>query len=102
MDEVTAQILARLDALQKDMGSVRDTVDKFGDALVQMAKTEVRVTQILEQQTLLFRHNAEIQKRLSEMEKINATQGQSIGFFERIGWVIAGTIASIVAFFVRS
>lgn len=64
-----------------------------------MARTEERVTIVLEQNAAIFRQLAEAQKERSSLkEEIgnikteNATQGQSLGFFERIGWIVASAI----------
>lgn len=81
-------IIGRLDRLE-----IR--IDEVRAAMVQMAKTEERVSVILEQITTLFTKHTELQAQITKIEKENATQGQSIGFFERIGWIIAGAIGSL-------
>jgi hypothetical protein len=84
-----AQIANRLDRFERYLDEIRT-------ALVQMAKTEERVSIILEQNTELFKRTNQIMARLAEVEKINATQGQSLSFFERFGWLLVTAAAGVV------
>lgn len=95
-DHITPQILARLETLQKDVQDVRKTIDKFGDALIRFAKTEERVVTLLEQNTILFGKIERLEGRMSTAESVNAKQSQSLGFFERIGWIAVTAFSGAV------
>lgn len=107
-----------MEVLEKRLDRFEFQLDEIRSALVQMAKTEERVAIILEQTTQLFQKHStlqqcvndlqkesaekskEIRDKIAALEKENATQGQSLGFFERASWIVAGAIASIATWFI--
>lgn len=89
MSEDMAQISKRLDRFERSLDEIRA-------AMIQMAKTEERVSIILGQTTDLFAKNSLLQERISKIERENATQGQSISFFERFGWLVATAVAGVI------
>lgn len=100
------QILQRLDKMEEKL-------DRVGEGFVQMARTQERVEIMLEHNNTLFRKidsltaSAEefkeqtrenedtLKNRINELERVNATQGQSLSFFERLGWAVFATMMSI-------
>lgn len=89
MDIDMTQVTQRLDRFERSLDEIRA-------AMIQMAKTEERVSIILEQNTVIFKEMSDVKKRLADIEKVNATQGQSLGFFERFGWLIATAVAGVI------
>jgi tetrahydromethanopterin S-methyltransferase subunit G len=89
------QITQRLDRFERSLDEIRA-------AMIQMAKTEERVSIILEQNTVIFKEMSDVKKRLGDVEKINATQGQSLGFFERFGWVVLTAGAGVIGWLFKS
>lgn len=87
-------------ALEKRLDRFELNLDEIRGVLVQMARTEERVSVILDQNTALMRNQVSIENRLREIEKENATQGQSIGFFERAAWIVAGAAGSVATWFI--
>lgn len=92
--------MSEMGALEKRLDRFEFQLDEIRTALVQMAKTEERVAIILDQNNELFKKYADMQNRVSHLERENATQGQSLSFFERAGWIIAGAFASIATWFI--
>ena len=90
------QILARLTSMESETKGMRSDIKDFGKALVQMAKTEERVSVLLDNNSLLFKKIDALELRTREVESINATQAQSLGFFERFGWLAATAIAGVI------
>lgn len=96
-ESMESQIINRLDNMERKL-------DEMGKALIQMARTEERVSIIIEQNSVLFKQMGDATKersalkdRIHKLETENATQGQSIGFFERAGWAVAAVIGSILS-----
>ena len=89
------QLMQRLDRFERSL-------DEMRGAVVQMARTEERVSNILEQNTLLFKELSVVKNRLNDIEKVNATQGQSLSFFERFGWLIATGVAGVIGWMFRA
>jgi len=79
--ELLFQQSQRLDRFEDQLGEV-------SKAIVQIAKTEERVSVLIEQNSLLFKKMDVFQKAVNEIKIESATQKQSLGFFERIGWII--------------
>lgn len=86
------RVIARLEHIE-------DKLSELNKVMINMARTEERVTIILEQLSTIFKQNAEAQKErallkeeINKLKTENATQGQSLGFFERIGWIVASAI----------
>lgn len=94
MSEDMTQILKRLDRFEDQLSEVRA-------AIVQMAKTEERVSLLLQNNTAILENQNAIYNRLSALEIENATQKQSIGTFERLSWIAIGAAASVAAWFAR-
>ncbi len=84
-----AQITKRFDGLESEMREMRN-------ALAQLARTEERVAIIIEQNGVLFKRMDEMRDEISTLKNTNSTQNQSIHFFEKAGWMIAGVIGTIV------
>lgn len=95
MDSDMAQVLQRLDRFEQQLGEVRT-------AIVQMARTEERVSVVLEQNTVLFRKVDSLTNDIRKLEKENATQSQSIGTFERFVWIVITAAAGAVAWLFKS
>ena len=87
--------MANMSAIEKRLDRFEFQLDEIRAALIQMAKTEERVAIILEQNVAMFKTVSDLQNRLNDVEKENATQQQSIGLFERAAWIVAGAVASI-------
>lgn len=92
MSENMDRVIARLEHIE-------DKLSELNKVMINMARTEERVTIILEQLSTIFKQNAEAQKErallkeeINKLKTENATQGQSLGFFERIGWIVASAI----------
>jgi methyl-accepting chemotaxis protein len=92
MGEDMAQVSQRLDRFERSLDEIRA-------AMIQMAKTEERVSIILGQTTDLFKMSTEMQNRIAKIERENATQAQSIGLFERFGWIVAALAAGALGWF---
>ena len=90
METDMAQLLKRLDRFEQKLDGVQT-------AIVQMARTEERVSVVLEQNTVLFQKLEKMNIRVSEIEKENASQGKSISAFERISWIIISAVISGIA-----
>lgn len=104
--------------LEKRLDRFEFQLDEIRTALVQMAKTEERVVIILERTTELFKKHSTLQQcvndlqkesskkaeavhaKIAALEKENATQEQSLSFFERTGWIVAGAIGSVATWFI--
>lgn len=91
-----------------DMGQINQRLDRFERsldemraAMVQMAKTEERVSIVLEQTTTLFKQQRNHQERINRLERENATQAQSLSFFERFGWLIATAVAGVIGWWFK-
>lgn len=84
------QVLQRLERIEKQL-------DGVGSAIVQMARTEERVSVVLEQNTVFFRKLDALQTKVHELEKTDATQGQSLGVLERVGWIVVTAAISGLA-----
>jgi hypothetical protein len=89
MDTDMAQVLQRLDRFEQQLSEVRV-------AIIQMARTEERVSVVLEQNTVLFKKVDSLTEKVGTLEKENATHGQSIGVFERFVWVVITAAAGAV------
>ncbi len=101
MSSDMAQIMARLDTMQGDVTGLKDRVEKFTEAMIQLARTEERMAVVLENLSVLFHKVDKLEGRMSKAESTNATQSQSLGFFERFGWLVATAIAGVIGWMFR-
>jgi hypothetical protein len=81
---------------------IEKKVDRIAESMVQMVRTEERVSVILEQNAILFKKTAELQGRyddmvstIHKMEIAQTKNAQSVGFFERVWWIICAGAASV-------
>lgn len=96
------QFINRLENIEKK-------IDELGRAMIQLARTEERVSIMLEQNAAIFKQVTNMREqtdalkdRIHKLETENATQGQSLGFFERIGWIVITGLASIATLVLKS
>lgn len=94
---VEEQILSRLNKMESK-------IDDLGRAMIQLARTEERVSIVLEQNAVLFKQSSNLREqsdllkdRIHKIETDNATQGQSLGFFERVGWIVITGLVSLIS-----
>ena len=97
---MTEDIHVRFDKFDKKLDQMQrrfeERLDKLQEAVVRMAVTEDRVAIVLEQNSLLFKKVDELTKRISLMERENAGQSKTLGFFERLAWFMAAGVASVI------
>lgn len=94
-------ILYQIKELNKRFERVETHLDEVRLAIIQMARTEERVSVVLEQNTELFRKLNGLQKQVTDLEKENATQSQSLGVFERVAWLLAAGLLSSVTWVLK-
>jgi len=93
--ESEESLLFQIKQLNTRFDRVEKHIDEVRVAIVQMAKTEERVSMVLEQNTVLFQKLDKLTVKVQELEKENATQGQSLNVFERVWWIIATALAGL-------
>ena len=101
MAESEENLLFQIKQLNHRFDRVEKHIDEVRVAIVQMAKTEERVSMVLEQNTVLFQKVDKLTSKVQELEKENATQGQSINVFERAWWIIATALAGLAAWYFK-
>lgn len=84
----------RFDNMERQLSDVRT-------AIVQMSKTEERVSLVLEQHTTLFKKLDDLTSKIQKLEKDNATQGQSINVFERFSWLVMTSLVGLAVWFFK-
>lgn len=89
MNDVMAQLIKRQDRLEQRQ-------DELQHVLVEMAKTESRVTTIMEQNTVIFSKMAKLQDDIMHIKIENSKQGQSISVVERVLWMLTAGSASVL------
>ena len=90
-----------LDMLAKRFDRIEEKLDGMQAAFISLARTEEKVAHVIDQNVSLSKKNDKLTERVTNLEKDNVSQSKSIGFFERMSWLIAGTIATIAAWFMR-
>ncbi len=93
-EKVLHQLTQRLDRFEEQLGSV-------GEAIVQMARTEERVSNLLEQNNTLFKKMDRFQQAVEDIKIESAKQNQSLGFFERVGWIVVTAGVALAGYFAR-
>lgn len=93
-EKILYQLSKRLDRFENQLIGV-------GDAIVQMARTEERVSVLLEQNTTLFKKVDRFQQSIEGIKIENARQKQSLSFFERVGWIVVTAAIGVVGWFAR-
>lgn len=88
------QLNSRFERVEKQLDDVRT-------AIVQMARTEERVSTVLEQNTVLFAKVGKLTQKVHDLEKENATQGQSLNVFERLGWIMVTALVGLGAWWAK-
>ena len=99
--EESTSVFYQIKELNRRFERVESHLDEVRLAIVQMARTEERVSMVLEQNTELFRKLNALQKQVGQLEKENATQGQSLGFFERLSWIVTTALVGLGVWFVK-
>lgn len=88
------QLAQRLDSFEQQLVVV-------GEAIVQIARTEERVSVLLEQNNTLFGKLGDVQNAIKAIEIENAKQTQSLSFFERIGWIVVTAVVGGIAWLMK-
>lgn len=86
--DATIQLLNRMDRMEKHL-------DEMRLALVQMARTEERVSTVLEQNAVLFKKVDDLNIRIRELEKADIRQGHSLGFIGKVAWMLGGGVVTV-------
>lgn len=79
------------------INTIEKKVDKFGDALIEIARTEERVAKLLEADSKKTDWLMELQKRVSELEKARIARSAILDRVEKGVWV---TITAVIAAFI--
>ncbi len=98
---MSENVLYQMKEINKRFDRVEAQLDQVQSAIVQMARTEEQVSTVLKQNTSLFAKMDNLQERVTTLEKHNATNRQSLNFFERLGWVLATAFIGGLAWFTK-
>lgn len=87
--DASAQLLNRMDRMEKHL-------DEMRLALVQMARTEERVSTVLEQNAVLFKKVDALTERVRELEQADIRQVHSLGFIAKVAWMLGGGVVTVI------
>lgn len=90
-----------MERILQQLGNMEKTIDELRSAMIQMARTEQQVATLIEQNSVLFKKLDDAQGRITQLEKDNISQGKSLDFFERLGWIGATALVGLVSYFFK-